>query len=94
MLLKLRNYVDLNALKQSYYTLIYLYYYKILSNDVGEKVVAIFIMSVCLLCPRSSQSPCCFQKSKVNSSECEIDELDKCEDTHTEKEAKSSTQVC
>ena len=59
---------------------------------IGEKVVAIFTVFVysLLLFPHSS-SLCCFQKSKVNSSEGEVDELENCEDTHTKKKTKAST---
>ena len=61
-------------------------------QSIGEKVVAIFTMFVYWLSLSShSSSPCCFQKSEVKSSEGEVDELENCEDTHTEKETKIST---
>ena len=65
------------------------------AQSIGGNVEAIFTILVCsLLLISHSSSPCCFQKSKVDSSEGEVDEFENCEDTHTEKQAKISTQIC
>lgn len=71
------------------------YWHHTNAQSIDEKVVAIFTMFVYSLSLFShSSSPCCFQESKVKSSEGEVDELENCEDTHAEKETKISTQIC
>ena len=71
------------------------YWYQTNAQSIGKEVVAIFTVFVySLLLFSHSSSPCCFQKSKVNSSEGEVEELENCEDTHSEKETKTSTKIC